>query len=136
MKQKNKEEEDFVPKAFQKKQEEKQEKTSSNKKINKNKHQKQIKPKKKIKRIVITILLVIIIILGISLGISSHRWKSLAQQMIINENSIVLDIDNNEIAKIGSEKKQKTTTLANMPENLKNAYVAIEDERCPRRTFY
>ena len=131
MKQKNNEEEDFVPKAFQKKEVEKQEKTSSNKKINKNKnkHQKQIKPKKKIKRIVITILLVIIIILGISLGISSHRWKSLAQQMIINENSIVLDIDNNEIAKIGSEKKQKTISLANMPENLKNAYVAIEDER-------
>lgn len=35
MKQKNKEEEDFVPKAFQKKEVEKQEKTSSNKKSTK-----------------------------------------------------------------------------------------------------
>lgn len=114
MKQKNNEEEDFVPKAFQKKEVEKQEKTSSNKKINKNKnkHQKQIKPKKKIKRIVITILLVIIIILGISLGISSHCWKSLAQQMIINENSIVLDIDNNEIAKNRKRKETKNNIFS------------------------
>lgn len=49
--------------------------------------------------------------------------------MLINENSIVLDNNGNELAKLGSERKQIKIDISQMPANLKNAYVAIEDER-------
>ena len=38
-------------------------------------------------------------------------------------------IDGNIIAKLGSEKKKKVVKYDEIPSNLKNAYVAIEDER-------
>ncbi len=47
--------------------------------------------------------------------------------MLKNENSIVVDTEGNTIAKLGEEKKKLTTSK--IPTNLKNAYVAIEDER-------
>ena len=49
--------------------------------------------------------------------------------MLINESSIVKDTDGNTIATLGSEKKKKFITYEEMPSDLKNAYVAIEDER-------
>lgn len=85
--------------------------------------------KKKIKKLIITIIIVIILIIGIMLGVSAHTWKTLAQDMMNNQNSIVIDTDGNTIAKLGSEKKQIVISFEEMPENLKNAYVAIEDER-------
>ena len=49
--------------------------------------------------------------------------------MLINENSVVVDANGNQIAKLGSERKQKKVSISEIPVNLKNAYVAIEDER-------
>ena len=49
--------------------------------------------------------------------------------MVTNTGSIILDKDGNTIATLGTEKIHKNTTLSQMPNNLKNAYVAIEDER-------
>jgi len=115
-------EENYVPKAFQKS----KKKEEKNAKIKKPQDTKQ---KKKIKKIIRIIGLVVILVIGIILGISSHRWKTIAKEMLANENSVVLDIDGKEIAKLGCERKNKTVPLAEMPENLKNAYVAIEDER-------
>ena len=85
--------------------------------------------KRKIKKIIITVIIVIILIFGIVLGVSAHTWKSLAQEMMNNQNSIVIDTDGNTIAELGSEKKQIPISYEKMPDNLKNAYVAIEDER-------
>ena len=85
--------------------------------------------KKRIKKIVFFFILILIIILGVKLGISVHIWKLLAKDMILNENSIVKDIDGNTIAILGSEKKKKTISSDQISDNLKNAYVAIEDER-------
>lgn len=85
--------------------------------------------KKKLKRNIIIIIIIIVLLLGIKLGISAHTWKTLAEDMILNENSIVIDIDGNKIAELGSEKKQITIPSSEIPQNLKNAYVAIEDER-------
>ncbi len=123
-----KEEEEYIPKAFRKKQkiEEAQNKKVSRKKTKKSKKKKK---KAKIKKIVLIIILIMILAIGIYLGISAHRWKALAKEMLIHQNSIVYDIDNNPIAKLGCEKKNETISLSNTPENLKNAYVAIEDER-------
>ncbi len=85
--------------------------------------------KRKLKKIIITVIIVIILIVGIVLGVSAHTWKTLAQEMMNNQNSIVIDTDGNTIAKLGGERKQIPISYEEIPENLKNAYVAIEDER-------
>ena len=46
-----------------------------------------------------------------------------------NETSIVKDTDGNTIAEIGGEKAKNKVSASEIPNNLKNAYVAIEDER-------
>lgn len=110
-------------------------KKNKNKKNNKKvdtkieKEERKIRKKKKIRRIIFLIIVIIILIFGIKLGISTHTWKTLAKDMTLNENSVVKDIDGNEIAKLGSEKKKITVSSNEIPSNLKNAYVAIEDER-------
>ena len=83
----------------------------------------------KIKIILFILIVIAIILLGINLGISTNRWKILAQDMIKNEASTVKDTDGNVIAELGSEKNRENIKLSDMPSNLKNAYVAIEDER-------
>ena len=85
--------------------------------------------KNKFKKLIILIVIIIIVISGIILTISTHRWKNLAKEMMNNENSIVLDTDGEELAKLGSERKCEKVKLSNIPLNLKNAYVSIEDER-------
>lgn len=124
-----KEEEEYIPKAFQKNK--KLEIEKENKKGNKKKSKKSKKKnkKKKLKKIIITILLILTITIGISLAMSAHQWKMLAKEMLRNENSIVFDIDGNQIATLGCERKNKTIPSSNLPKNLKNAYVSIEDER-------
>ena len=82
-----------------------------------------------IRKIVKILIIGIIIFLIIRLAITTHRWKKLAKDMLANENSVVLDIDGNIIAKIGEEKIKKTVSSDNIPKDLKNAYVSIEDER-------
>ena len=75
---------------------------------NTSKRNKEIKPKKKkIKKAVIIIITIVIITLGVKLAIYTHNWKMLVKDMILNENSIVKDIDGNIIAKLGSEKKRR-----------------------------
>ena len=85
--------------------------------------------KKKIKKIIITVVIIVIIILAIILGISAYNWKQITTDMFLNENSVVLDSEGNEIAELGSERKKIKVENEDMPENLKDAYVSIEDER-------
>ena len=99
---------------------------------NKNQKIKEDKEPKKHHKILFTIivmLMIIIIAAGISIGISANNWKTTVQEMTKNENSIVKDKDGNIIAKIGSEKAKNKISASEIPANLKNAYVAIEDER-------
>ena len=126
-KKKKKEDENYVPKAFIK-DKEKVEKNSKKTKNNK-KEQKKKGTKKKLKRIILIICMIVIVASAILLGISAQRWKKFAREMMANENSIVLDINGNEIAKLGCGRKHQQISLSNIPDNLKNAYVAIEDER-------
>ena len=96
------EDENYVPKAFKKS------KNKPNVKF-KEKNNKKVKKIKQIntKRIILIVLAVIILIMAIWTGITTHRWKTLAKDMMIQENSIVKDIDNNTIAEIRFGKKQK-----------------------------
>ena len=85
--------------------------------------------KKKIKKIIIAVVIIVIIILAIILGISAYHWKQITTDMFLNENSVVLDSEGNVIAELGSERKKIKVENEDMPENLKDAYVSIEDER-------
>lgn len=85
--------------------------------------------KKKLKRVILTVIMIVIILLAIILGISAHNWKQITTDMFTNENSVVIDSNGNVIAELGSERKKIKIENENMPNNLKNAYVAIEDER-------
>ncbi len=145
-----KENEDELPKAMRKMQQEKEErekvmqgenqeklknKNRNNKhdkkkhKKNKNISDKKALRKKRIKKIIIAIALIIILVVVIALGVSAYSWKQITTDMFINENSVVIDSDGNVIAELGSERKKIKIEDEDIPENLKNAYVAIEDER-------
>ena len=89
----------------------------------------QIKRKKKINLVILSLIIALILIFGIRTAVSANRWKSLVQEMSKNENSIVKDTDGKTIAEIGSEKAKNKISASEIPSNLKNAYVAIEDER-------
>lgn len=105
-------------------------KNSNNGKYSQNNASK-IKTRKKviIKRVIISIIAIIILGFGIWFGVSSYKWKNLVTDMFVNENSVVKDTDGNIIATLGSERKKEKISFSEMPDNLKNAYVAIEDER-------
>lgn len=122
------EEENYVPKAFRK--DVKEQSKSEGKKTKKDKKKEnKAKKRKKIKRAIIIICLILIIAIGVALGVSASKWKKLAMQMILNKNSVVLDTEGKEIAKLGCSRKNKQIAFSKIPDNLKNAYVAIEDQR-------
>ena len=122
---KNQEEEEFIKKAFKK------DKAIDKTEISTKKNRKNVKSKKKankkLKKIILIIILIAIIIVGITLAVSAIKWRNIAEDMLINENSVVVDVDGDQIAKLGSERKQKKVSISEMPADLKNAYVAIED---------
>ena len=150
---KNKQEE--LPRAMRKMQKEKEEREKfieeENKRKSKNQHKDNRKSKhskkrnrqteendvdykkairrKKIKKIIIAFIIIMIVILAIALGISAYHWKQITKDMFENENSIVVDSDGNVIAELGSERKKIKVENEEMPQILKDAYVAIEDER-------
>lgn len=87
------------------------------------------KLRRKLKKIIIFIILIFILIFAIIKGIAMYKWQTLAKEMISNTNSVIVDKDGNIIATLGSEKIHKNISFSEMPDDLKNAYVAIEDER-------
>lgn len=95
----------------------------------KEKTQEQIKRKKKRIIAIISLLIISIVFLGIYTAISINNWKKIIQEMSKNETSVVKDTDGNIIAEIGGEKAKNKISASEIPNNLKNAYVAIEDER-------
>ena len=97
-----------------------------------NKHSKKINKlplKKRIKRLVMIGIIIIFIIIIARIIMYAYRWKQLTLDMFNNECSTVVDTDGNVIAELGSERKKIKVDLEDMPDNLKNAYVSIEDER-------
>ena len=91
----------------------------------------QEKPKKKFKKLktILLITFILIIILAIKTGIFISNWQNLARDMMSNTPSIVFDTEGNIIAEIGNSKKTKNISLENIPDNIKNAYISIEDQR-------
>ncbi len=99
-----------------------------NSKIKMKKQKEEIKEKKIYKKFWVTILLIIIVLISIFVY-ETLKLKHLILNIINYENSIVVDTNGETIAVLGSERKQEKTTIDKIPENLKNAYIAIEDKR-------
>ena len=130
--------EDEIPKSVlrMKQEKEKREQAERNKNDNiSNRKRKDVKGSKKkgknkLKRkIILFIILIALITIGVTLGVSAYSWKQLAQDMFLNENSIVVDADGEKIATLGVEQKKLTVDFEDIPTNLIDAYVSIEDER-------
>lgn len=80
-------------------------------------------------KIVLVIIFILILVLAIYSGVSIFKWQNLARDMMQNTSSVILDTDENIIAELGSEKNRKNISYENIPDNIKNAYIAIEDQR-------
>lgn len=90
----------------------------------------QVKNKKfKIIKFIILLVFIIIIFGAIKTGIYISSWQNLAQDMISNTPSTVLDTDGEIITEIGNSKITSNLTISEIPDNLKNAYISIEDQR-------
>ena len=87
------------------------------------------KKRSKIIKITIIVVFIVFFLMGIVIGINTHIWKMLAKDMLLNKHSIVVDTDGNNIATLGEEKDKRVVSYNDMPKNLVNAYVSIEDER-------
>ena len=111
------------------------EKSEFKKVKNKRKEHKKVKTPEQIQRsrkrkfVILVLVILLILIFGICTAISVNNFKSLINDMATNQKSIIKDSDGNIIAEIGGEKSQKQISSAEIPDNLKNAYVAIEDQR-------
>ena len=108
-------------------------KTSKNRKKKQKKSQLEPDEEKtkfrKLKRILLILFLIAIFILGIISFLAVNNWKKLSSDMMNATNSQVYDSQGNVIAEIGSERKKINISYSQIPDNLKNAYIAIEDEK-------
>ena len=98
-------------------------------KRNSKKNKKSKSNKKKIIKIILILILIAIIIILINTIISMVSFWKMAKDMILNTPSKVVDNSGTEIAVIGNERNRENISIDEMPKNLKNAYVAIEDQR-------
>ena len=80
-------------------------------------------------KFIIFVLILIIIASICYLVYKAYIFKTLAKEMLNNSTSTVFDSNKNVIAEIGSERNRENVKLSEIPDNLKNAYISIEDQR-------
>lgn len=86
-------------------------------------------PKKRFSKFIITILLLTLIAAISFLAFKAYTFKTLAKEMFYNTPSTVFDTNKNMISQIGNERNRKNVEFSELPEQLVNAYVSIEDQR-------
>ena len=114
----------------------KEDKIKQNKKQKKNEI-KNAKENKKLKnasrgrflKYIIFIFLLALISLISFLFFKAYTFKNLAKEMFNNSPTNIFDSNKNAIAQIGAERNRQNVSFSDIPENLKNAYVSIEDQR-------
>lgn len=84
--------------------------------------------------LLLLILIIAVIATGIVVGMIYGGWgddfEITKEELVIgSSNSVILDKDGNKLAELSGDENRKIIKLDQMPQNLKNAYVAIEDER-------
>lgn len=128
-----------------KKQAYKKEKTNKKKLIQKNNNNSNKSEKKKfsqkhprislfIKICLLLFVALIVTLAGIICGMIYGGWGDdfaiTKEELVIgSSNSIILDKDGNKLAELSGDDNRKIIKLEQVPENLKNAYISIEDER-------
>ena len=86
-------------------------------------------------RIILLILIMALVVgTGVVVGMLYGGWgddfEITKEELVVgSSNSVVLDKDGNKLAELSGDENRKIIKLDQMPQNLKNAYVAIEDER-------
>ena len=69
------------------------------------------------------------VVIGLIYGLWGDDFKIDISELIMSENSIIVDTDGNTIAELNGDENRKIITLEEMSPYLPNAYIAIEDER-------
>ena len=80
-------------------------------------------------KLFIFFLLIIILSFALYLGFKGYVFKTLCSQMFKNSPSIIYDSNKKIIAKIGAERNRDNVNYDDLPKNLINAYISIEDKR-------
>lgn len=103
------------------------------KKVNK---KKKMNPKFKMFLKILLVLFLLLCVIGAGIiaavlfGFFGDEFEITKEELTAgSSNTIVLDLENNEIANLNVEEKRKTISLSEMPEYLPKAYIAIEDKR-------
>lgn len=104
------------------------------KRLKKEKNSKKLQDKKpqkksKCKKIIWMVMISILLFGAVKMALSIHQWQEMVKAMCVNQPSQVLDLEGKVVASIGSERNRQNVSFSEIPENLKNAYVSIEDER-------
>lgn len=86
-----------------------------------------IEKRKARKRIFVLILIILVVLLMMFL-VSLYKWNKILKDIIKCENSVVVDSTGNVIAVLGESRIQEYVKLEDIPKNLVNAYVSIEDK--------
>ena len=91
---------------------------------------KQLESRKKLFIKLAIIILIIALIVGIIfLCFKAYTFNTLVREMFNNTPSTVFDSNKNEIAQIGTERNRENVNFSDIPDQLVNAYVSIEDQR-------
>lgn len=92
------------------------------------KNEKKLKRKKLHKKILLIMFLILLICI-FKFIFDTLKMKDLVENISKFENSVVIDQTGEKIAILGNEQNREKVSLEEVPENLKNAYIAIEDKR-------
>ena len=94
---------------------------------------KQKKKNKSFKRFLLkkffTLVFILLILFAIYLGYKAHNFKKLAKEMFNNSPSSIVDNNNNVIAEIGVQRNRQNAQYDDIPSELIDAYISIEDQR-------
>ena len=84
-----------------------------------------------LKALIAIMLLLFIIGAGVVIAIfNSDKWSMTNKDLTFKSiNTVLCDKDGNEIADVSGLEKRKVIPLSEIPKNLKDAYISIEDER-------
>lgn len=100
---------------------------------NKGKGKKTKKQKNPIKRFILKFFLLAFTLFILSstlyLGFKGYVFKKLSTEMFNNTPSVIYDSNKNILAQIGAERNRKNINYDEIPQELINAYISIEDKR-------
>ena len=112
---------------------ENEKKKNQNKKLSKDeinsKKNEQRAKKHPFRRLFIFALILFLIAATLYLSFKAYIFKTLSKEMFNNMPSSVFDSNKNVIAQIGVERNRDNINFLDIPDNLKNAYISIEDQR-------